>query len=539
MKTLLSIVLLFALQAGAQDSTSYLQQIMSSGNEVTIAPGTYILSKPLFKSGGTLTLHAEGVNIILAPSFPKSTRGYSGAFRFSYMTWLTIEGLTINGNRAKLINAGNDWRNFIIGFFINDCSNVNLTNCTVNNGPSNSFSFNRCSNVNITNCTSTNGMYHGLEVNHSSYVTVDHFHYKGPGNMGRNDQRGGIGMLASISSYISFLDCLVTDGPDTGTKTEGCSHVVWDRDTVSNCGKDGIKFMHHFGDQYDAAVPVVYDCKITNCVINKINNWRNDGSTLVQIWNGQDVQVSNNIITGGFKKGYEAGIQAWTEGAGPAKNIFITNNKIYNCSKSIYLSYVDSTVVDNNYCENETQPLSPGGFGFIAESSHNLIVSNNTFIRSGTSLKDGAGIKLWNCGDLVFSYNTVKRSYGGLEAALTTSKRIDISHNTWDSVGYSFAYIYANGDQSIDSLNLNDNTVSNIDVGWSLFTVRSYKFNIGYLDVSNTKMIGNGANKNAGFVISTGGTINELNLTNFSTDGNITYPKVLNIKSTKKITGLL
>lgn len=517
------------------DNTLALQTAINTNEQIYIPAGTYIISKPLTKTSGRLIIKADNAIFKLSPIFPK-TRSFSGALVLSNLNELKIDGLTIDEDRANLLAAGRNWRNFIMGMYVSSSSNVNINNCTVKNSSSISFSVHSSSNVTVSNCTSTNGMYHGVELDACTNVTIDKFRYIGIGNQGRNPAIGGIGILATVSNHLKITGCWIEDSPDTGTKTEGCNDVTWDGNTVKNSGKDGIKFMSHFDDGIHPAVVTVYNAKIINNVVDKIYNGRLDGSSEIQVWNAQDVTVSNNTVTGGIKTGYEAGIEIWATN-GVTKNILVSNNTILNTNKFIYISNVSNIQIESNTCENTVDPISAAN-GFEAENSNSFTVTKNVFKRHGTTLINGVGVHFYNCADFSFTYNSVINAYGGIRATFTNSQTIDLSKNIWDNLGTYFASIGVDSARTVQNLLLNDNVISRVGTGTSLFKIYPLNLTLQHLNLTNTKIIGNGNNNRWAVEIPAGGNIAETDLTNFSSTGIAPYPQLAVLTGCKRIIGL-
>lgn len=517
------------------DDTQALQDAINSQKRIYIPKGTYIISKPLTKTGGKLVIIADSAVIKLSPSFPKSP-AYTGALVLKDLLFLQIQGLTIDGNRSNLLNAGPDWRNYIMGITVQNSDLILLNHCIVNNGPSISFSLRGSSNAKIINCSSSNSMYHGVELYQCTNTVIDKFNYKGIGNQGINASIGGIGVLATLSDNIQVIHCNIEDSPDTGTKTEGCNYVTWDGNTVKNSGKDGIKFQNMPPRGSDPGVQTVFHGSIINNTVDKIFNGRSDGSSLIQVWNAQDVVVSNNTITGGTKTGYEAGVEVWASG-GVTKNVVVANNTILNTNQFIYISYVSDVQINGNICENKIAPVSSGVDGFKAEVSHNFSVTNNQFKRHDTTAASGSGVYIYNCADFSFTKNTITNAHNGIDASFTESRTVNISNNTWSNFGRYFASIGVNSAQTVDSILMNDNTISKIGAGPLLFKINGNNLSATYFNIRNTKVIGNGSNRRWALEISSGGNIAKTDLTNFSSSGYAVYPHVTELRSSKKIIG--
>lgn len=519
---------------GVTDNTAFFQKALNSGKALYIPKGTYLISKPLVKTSGTLSITADHAIIKLAPSFPAGGSDATGAFILSNLTSASVSGLTIDGNRQNLQNAGTNWTNYIMGFLFYTSSNIQLSHCNILNAPSISYEFRKCSQLTIDHCTSTNGMYHGVDFQYCNNATVQYSRIIGIGNQGTDGRIGGIGMLGTGGGNLSFKNNYIANMSDTGTKTEGSNNVTWNADTVSNSGKDGIKFQNLAGaDQVYGGNPQVYTVNygtITNNIVNKIFNGRSDGSSEIQVWNASNVVVSGNTITGGIKTGQEDGIDVWAT-VGTTANVTISNNKISNTNRFIYLGTVSNVSVTNNICSNNALPLTLYN-GFQAETSTNLTIQNNQFTRYSNTSANGTSVNFFDCGNFAFVGNTVRNGYTGLTARLTASHSIKISNNTFDNFGSYFASLGVGSAQTIDSLSLANNSVSHFGMtnglGWIL-KIDPTNLTCSYLDFSNSKIIGNGNNGEVAITVPTGGVIKQTNFTNLACSGNALYPTLQSV----------
>ncbi len=525
----------FGVSTDNPDNSQALQNAITKNEQIYIPAGTYLISKPILKSSGKLFIKGDNVVLKMSPNFPIAAPRFTGAFILNALSEVQITGITVDADRANMHGVGRTWRNFVMGFTVNNSSNVTFTNCAVLNSPSISYVIHHCTNVVMNGCSSINGVYHGVELADCVNTTIDRFTYKGIGNQGNNAAIGGIGILGTVCDHLKITNSLIEDFPDTGTKTEGCEDVTWDGNTVRNSGKDGIKFMNHYADGYYREVGTALNARIINNTVDKIFNGRKDGSSLIQVWNAQNVVVSNNIITGGSKTGLEDGVQVWAS-TGITKNIVVSNNHILNTNRFIYLSVASDIKIDGNVCENTVDPLTAAN-GFQAELCKNFSVTRNTFKRHGTTDINGAAVFIYNSSDFSFTTNSIFNANRGLQASFTNSQTIDISKNVWDNLGTYFAAVGVNYANTVHNLLLNDNVVSRVGAGPLLFKINTGNLTIDHLNLSNTRVIGNGLNSRWGIEIPLGGNIAETDLTNFSTSGLALYPQIIAIRGCKKIVG--
>lgn len=527
------------------DITGMLQAAINTGQVINLPKGKYFISKPLTKTSGTLVIRGENTVIQLAPSFAAGKNETTGAFLLSNLTKVDIMGLTIDGNRANLKIGITDWTNYITGIQIFNSSNITIRNCHIINAPSISFGFQNSSNILVDSCSSTNGMYHGILFNYCKNGNVSNSKIIGIGNQGNDTKRGGIGILGTGGDHLTFSNNLIENISDTGTKTEGTNNVSWIRNTVRNSGKDGIKFQNLMGvDQLygnHSEVKTVNEAKIIGNVVDGIFNGRSDGSALIQVWNASNVELSDNVITGGLKNGQEDGICVWSNTDVKASNISIFHNTINNTNRFIYLSNVFSCIVKDNTCKNSVAPLSQYS-GFTAEYSKDIRVVGNVFCRSATGEVDGFAARFFDCAEFTLKNNKLQNAYSALGLRLISSNTDSIVNNEMDNfASYGITIYSGTAKTSISSLMFTDNKISRMGMqlalGW-MVKLNPENLTIKSVDFSNNKIIGNGKNGDWALTIQGAKNIGTLNLTNFYSDGNATYPNLSSLSGCKDIIGL-
>ncbi|HTD99691.1 MAG TPA: right-handed parallel beta-helix repeat-containing protein [Mucilaginibacter sp.] len=526
------------------DNVTVLQNAINSGKPISLTKGTYLISKPLVKSSGSLIIKGTEAIIQLAPSFAAGKSGYTGAFVLCNLTSLSITGLTIDGNRSNLKNAGPDWTNYIMGLHIYNSSNIQLSSCKIINAPSISFSFQNVNYLKIDSCLSTNGMYHGICLQYCNNVSISNSKIIGIGNQGTSTNKGGIGILGTGGSYLTFTSNYIENISDTGTKTEGANNVTWIGNTVKNSGKDGIKFQNLTGAGQvpvgHSPVTTALHAKIANNIVDHIFNGRSDGSSLIEVFGAEDVQVTGNTIIGGSKTGYEYGISVLSSVLPKTTKITVANNKITNTNSFIYLSNVSTTTISNNICQNTIAPLSQYN-GFQAEMSDNIRIISNTFQRSGTGIKDGFAASLFDCSSFTFNNNKLLNAYSALAIKLISAQADSILNNQMDNF-YSYGIsVYSTTPATlVKSLVFTGNSVSHMGMAMALgymFKIDPANLTINSLDVSNTKISGNGKNGDWGLTIQGTKNITAINMTSFYADGNAAYPSLAALTGCSNIVG--
>ena len=513
------------------DITNLLQSEVTSEKKIEIPKGLYFITKPITKNKGTINIKSDGAILQMIPLFPSGKKNLSAGFVLTSLDSVAIEGITIDGNRANLVNAGKNWTNYIMGIEILASSNVVLTKCDVINGPSISFNIKNSKNIVINNCTSTNGMFHGIVFEYCSNASVSDSKIIGIGDQGIDIEKGGIGILGIGGNHLTFSNNHIENISDTGTKTEGANFVTWYGNTVKKCGKDGIKFQNLVAGENPAEQPVlefVTNAKIINNTIDQIYNGRNDGSSLVQIWNANDVEVIGNIISGGSKSGQEDGICVWSTTNLKASNIIVSGNTIKNTNRFIYLSNVSDASISENNCENFFAPKN-GYEGLAVEFSDKITVTNNLFRRSATGVVDGFAAKMYDSTNFIFKNNSLENAYSALALRLATSESAIVIDNKMNNLS-SYAVLVYSGTPStvLNSLNMAGNTITQAgtSVGYNaVISIDPTNFMIDNLDFSNTKIIGNAKFGDVGLEVKSSlKKVKILNLKGFEVSGNVLYP---------------
>jgi hypothetical protein len=513
------------------DITALLQSEVTAQKRIEIPKGIYYISKPITKNKGSININSDGAILQMITTFPSGKKNLSAGLVLTSMDSVAIEGITIDGNRANLVNAGINWTNYIMGIEILGSSNIRLNNCSVINGPSISFNIKDSKNIDITNCTSVNGMYHGIVFEYCSNASVSNSKIIGIGNQGIDPRKGGIGILGIGGNYLTFTNNDIENISDTGTKTEGSNYVIWDGNTLKNCGKDGIKFQNLVAGENPVGQPVLEfatNAKIINNTIDQIYNGRNDGSSLVQIWNAHNVEVIGNIISGGSKTGQEDGVCVWSTTSIKTSNITISGNTIKNTNRFIYLSNVIDAAISENNCENFFAPKR-GYDGLAIEYSDRITVTNNIFRRSATGVIDGFAAKMYESTNFIFKNNRLENAYSAIGLRLATSESANVTDNKMDNLSSYAVLVYAGTSGTVlNSLIMAGNTITRTgtSVGYNaVISVDPTNFMINNLDFSNTKITGDAKFGDVGLQVkSILKKVEILNLKGFEVTGNVFYP---------------
>lgn len=527
--------------AGA-DITTLLQNEVDSAKEIIIPQGLYYISKAITKNGGTINIKGYGAVLQMVSTFPSGKKTLSAGIELNGLTNVSIEGITIDGNRENLVNAGTNWTNYIMGIEIYSSSNIQLKNCSVINGPSISFNIKASMNVELVDCSSTNGMFHGAVFEYCNNVNVSGLTVIGIGNQGFDNRKGGIGLLGIGGAHLTFTNNYIENSADTGTKTEGSTDVTWDGNVIKNCGKDGIKFQNLVAGENQGQQPTATfatNAKIINNTVEKIYNGRKDGSSLIQVWNAHNVEVRNNTITGGTKTGQEDGICVWSNTETPAENIVIVGNVIKNTNRFIYLNNVNNATINDNSCENLVAPKSKFD-GLAVEFSDRIEVANNLFRRSATGAIDGFAAKMYQTSNFILQNNQLENAYNALALRLASCDTASIIGNQMSNFSSYAMFIYGgNLGTTLNALKMTDNQISKVGTatGYSaVIKVDPENITINKLDLSNTAIVGNASFGDVALEIkSSTKKVNTLNLTGFSVSGNVSFPAPVDLTACQTV----
>ncbi len=528
-------------QAGT-DITAILQNEVTEEKEILIPKGLYYISKPITKTNGTLNIKSDGAVLQMVSSFPSGKRDLSAGFILKNLSNIVIEGITVDGNRANLTNAGKNWTNYIMGVEILNSSNIQLINCDIINAPSISFNISNSRDIQLLNCSSVNGMFHGVVFENCSNASVSGSTVTGIGNQGFDNKKGGIGILGIGGDHLTFTNNHIENISDTGTKTEGSNYVTWSGNTVKNCGKDGIKFQNLIAGENPGMEPLydfVTNAKIINNTIDQIYNGRNDGSSLIQLWNAHNVEVIGNTITGGLKNGQEDGICVWSNTAINADNILISGNTIKNTNRFIFLSKVNNAIITENNCENLVAPKNQYD-GLAVEFSDKITVTKNLVRRSATGSIDGFAVKMYEATNFIIQNNQLENSFGAVTMQLASCTSSSVIGNQMKNFSNKAISLYANTPgTTLNTLKITENTISNVGTvsGYNaVISVDPSNLTLDVLDLSGTKIIGNAKFGDVGLEVkSTAKKVDVLNLTGLSVSGNVFYPASVDLTACRTI----
>lgn len=441
-----------------------------SGNQLIIKNQINIDGNNFKNKNGNFNFDSEYF-FKVTDTFLKGTTGAS-ALNFINFDNITIKNLIIDGNLtltgtgtatvftrgATTLTTSGDWDNVIQPIWISNCNNVHLENIVSTNHSGCGISVKNVPNVTIKDCVVTSCYQHGIFVGSSNNkVLIDNCRCTAFGDLGYaiNKNIGGIGILVSESNNPTISNNRIIGFADTGTKTEGCSHVEYINNYVENFGKDGLKVMG-----YNTSVVNVEDIKaIHNTVKNRFNG-RSDGSSYIAFH-----EVTNGIIEGNIivkdiinDTTTDDGIRINLASGNSSKNIKVINNTLNICSNALGINVgsgidnaIEDIVIENN---NLNRSILINNINKVSVIKNNIketaYVDTKIFILASS--------------DLIIEKNTIEGlgandAYNAIYIQPKTSKYIKVINNIVQGCGGRFLTLADTSNKVIDSLDIKDNKV--------------------------------------------------------------------------------
>lgn len=401
----------------------------------------------------------------VSDDFPRGEK----VFNFYNFSNLEIKDLIIEGNllqNGTIFTSGkytlitsSDSENTIQPLWINDCNNLYLDNIVLTNHSGSGISTKRVINVTIKDCVVTNCYQHGIFVGTSNNkVLIDNCICTAFGDLGYeiNKNIGGIGILVSESNNPTISNNKIIGFADTGTKTEGCSHVEYINNYIENFGKDGLKVMG-----YNESVVNIEDCKVINNTVKNKFNGRSDGTSYIAFHEVTNGIIDGNIIikdiTNDAPK--DDGIRINILKGNSSKNIKVINNTINIVSNAIGINVfsgidnaIEDILIENN---NLNRSMSISNINKV--SMINNIIKETTY----ADLK----IQIFKVSDLIIDKNIIdglgaNDSSDAIYIQPNSCKYIKVTNNIIKNCGGRFLRITQGSDNKIiESLDIKDNKV--------------------------------------------------------------------------------
>lgn len=368
-----------AVGDGTTDDTTAIQDCIDNNNFVFFPEGTYKTSE--------ITLHSNlkiiGNNAIIKGVYESGSRVFSG----DEITNVIIDNMKFRGNGyssslSAIMNC------FTLHF--DDCSNIEITNCELYDTQDRGvIYFSDCHDIRVYNCDIHDYPYSGtifMTGCHDCWYENNHIY-----NFGSTAEPNTYGM--SMSGYMSGYT-------NESYNMFVCNNII----ETPLCIWEGID-AHGVRDYVVSGntikgtkTPIVITSAITpsgygnarGVIANNIIYGGDDSGTGIQIYNGDCVDIINNIIEHCCKGTGEAdgvGIDIRT-----TKNIKICNNTIKDCGRNdttnqtgvIYLQGVNGFTVSDNLIINNYVKASGGCAIKFEVSFYNGNIANNKIVNSGS-----------------------------------------------------------------------------------------------------------------------------------------------------------
>lgn len=352
---------------GVTDDTAALNRLAkrTGGKNVFFSPGTYLIGGPVvFDKLSGQSVFGSGATVKASPTYQRDNS--DAMLLFTNASDLTVRDLTIVGTldpSAVPTQVNTDGVRVIRG------KNVTVSGLTVSRAPTNGITVQESDKTLVKGNTIREPGMHGLWGWKSRDQT-----YLDNTVVGLGQSRyGGIGLLGTIGEGFVAQGNRFSNMSDTGTKTEGVSHVVYQNNTVETFGKDGIKAMPYPGQSKS-----VTDVLIEDNTVRGLQPWRPDGSGYILLQSVIGGRALNNKIYGsnGQPAVYDEDaikVNAFGDGP-PSRDIAIVGNEASDTRRGIRVEAANAVVRGNTVKGRATWARS----GMIV-SSDGVTVADNTF----------------------------------------------------------------------------------------------------------------------------------------------------------------
>lgn len=282
--------------SGSDDSaalTSVADAAAASGLGLRLRAGeTYLVRPGGVRLTGAHRRYIDGAGATIKIAGTTVGAGSFPALNVTDATSVTIADLHIDGSDDTFGSA--DWTNYRYGMHVSDSDRVRIENVTVDNYSSVGIRVTRCVDASIQRAKVTDGQFHGIAVEQSQRVEVRNNVFLGRGNQGSDPSVGGCGILLLRNDVVVAEGNYIRESSDSGLKAEACNDIVYRGNWVVDAGKDAIK-----AGAYSASFTTASRVLIEGNIALRINAWRADGSSLLQVYDGDVVTIRGNTLVGG------------------------------------------------------------------------------------------------------------------------------------------------------------------------------------------------------------------------------------------------
>ncbi len=279
-------------EAVSSGSSVFLKQLSLTLNAQITVNGTA-------GSGQHLTVYGDGISCIkMGNSYPTGTGGV--LLKTYNVDHVKFDGVNFDGNIAGL--GITTHVNYLSGLYVMQAAgSVRVSNCAFANFIGDCLDVQNSSDVKCNHNDFRNSIAAQIYVKDSNFVTMSSNLVRGIGYYaGSNALIGAVQLLSSGSRYVKFHDNIILDSPDTASKTEGCSDVIYSGNIVDGYGKDGLKIQNSPG----FSGPQVYRGQFIGNQISNAHDARSDGRGGIVCHNLTGCVIKGNVINGGLKTLY-------------------------------------------------------------------------------------------------------------------------------------------------------------------------------------------------------------------------------------------
>lgn len=360
----------------------------AGGGIVAVPAGTYLITAALRMSANVTLLGADGSVIKQGNSANLSTLI---DFNTNAATSATLDGITLDGNRANNVNSG------LTYMVVSSEDNTTVTNCLIQNAPGLGVlllggNYHRVTNNDFNSVFSVGVFVLGPAAASSSFATVE-------GNKFFNVGSGAV--------YVKWADYVnVTNNTVTGTKVNAI--VSTSGTTVS--WVSGTNFATLLAGMIIRIMGVEYlitqvNSPTTLTLVSSAGTQTSVGCVAgngdqINVDTSSSVVVANNIILFGMS----AGIMVHTfAGGASAAGTVVANNIIQSCGNmgiglEVGSTLIDSTVISGNF-------IAACGSGFsanVANTNDGIYIEGSVNMGHvsliGNVARDfGAGLQEYGC----------------------------------------------------------------------------------------------------------------------------------------------
>jgi hypothetical protein len=527
---------------GTTDDAAALNTLFNTATErnIVFGKGTYKVNTQVITTtaGARLRITCDpNAKILTNSAFAVAT---NGIIRIENAAYLEIDGLNFEGNAATTALSKSPTSNANYGIYILNCDVVKIVNCSFTNIVRAALRIEGCDDVWIDRNYVPGTLNYAFDIWSCNRVICTRNIVSGNGlAQSPNALTDDIGQTPGIM----FVQCTkvicamnqITNFRNTATKADGCTTVLYLKNTVSEFGKDGIKVMSYNPSAGVVGNPIGSRCIIAQNTIENFRGWESDGAANINVFECEDVQVVNNTINGGqtmLNSPYENGIFI-VNGTGTlvTKRVIVDGNIISACGgPAIQMARVSNTSIRKNKITNYMTRLTASYLGGInIDNSSHLEILDNILFNETAPVQDAMGIRTTICTNVRIKRNKVQLyDYHGIYVQVKqgTSEYLDISDNTINE-GENTPMVIT-GDTVMGTVrvcNIDGNTIINDTLGGDLveFNMNFITFNL--LTMRNHSSIALTSATNALRMHRTGtGGVDKMDMTGFNWAGTATPP---------------